>query len=80
MATVTLDVNDLPARYAEVVTRAKQGDEVIITAPGEPPVRLVPVPPSPAPRPRVLGLHPGSMAAAPDFDAPLPDEFWLGES
>jgi hypothetical protein len=27
---------------------------------------------------RVPGLHPGSMEAAVDFDAPLPDDFWLG--
>ena len=29
---------------------------------------------------RVLGLHPGSMRMSDDFDAPLPDEFWLGKS
>ncbi len=27
---------------------------------------------------RVPGLHPDSMEAAADFDAPLPDELWLG--
>ncbi len=30
-------------------------------------------------RERVLGLHPGAMEASEDFDAPLPDSFWLGE-
>ena len=29
---------------------------------------------------RVLGLHAGSMRMSDDFDAPLPDEFWLGKS
>lgn len=29
---------------------------------------------------RVPNLHPDSMKTAPDFDAPLGDEFWLGES
>ena len=29
---------------------------------------------------RVMGLHPGSMRMSDDFDAPLPDEFWLGKS
>lgn len=29
---------------------------------------------------RVLGLHLGSMQMSADFDAPLPDEFWLGKS
>jgi hypothetical protein len=28
---------------------------------------------------RRLGLHPGSATMADDFDAPLPDSFWLGE-
>lgn len=32
-----------------------------------------------APRKRILGLHPGAMEMAPDFDDPLPDEFWLGK-
>ena len=30
-------------------------------------------------KPRVLGLHPGAFQPSDDFDAPLPDEFWLGE-
>ncbi|MDQ3118999.1 MAG: hypothetical protein M3Q89_05445 [Verrucomicrobiota bacterium] len=28
---------------------------------------------------RIPGLHPGAWKVAPDFDAPLPDEFWLGQ-
>lgn len=79
MATLTIDVNELPARYAEAVARAQQGDEVIVTATGADPVKIVPVPVAAPKRPRVLGLHPGAMVAAPDFDDPLPDEFWLGD-
>ena len=30
-------------------------------------------------QPRIEGLHRGSMVTTDDFDAPLPDEFWLGE-
>ena len=29
--------------------------------------------------PRIAGLHAGAWEVAPDFDAPLPDEFWLGK-
>jgi hypothetical protein len=29
---------------------------------------------------RLPGLHPGAMQAAEDFDAPLPDDFWMGRS
>ena len=35
---------------------------------------------TPKKKKRVLGLHPGSMRMNDDFDAPLPDEFWLGKS
>lgn len=28
---------------------------------------------------RTLGLHRGKIWISDDFDAPLPDEFWLGE-
>lgn len=36
--------------------------------------------PSPTPqRPFVLGLHQGQVWMSDDFDAPLPDSFWLGE-
>ena len=31
-------------------------------------------------RKRTLGLTPGAAHMAPDFDDPLPDSFWLGES
>ncbi|MBN9517977.1 toxin-antitoxin (TA) system antitoxin [bacterium] len=78
MAQVTYDISELPARYAEAVARAEQGDEVIVTAPGQRPVRLLPGPPPPSNTPRVANLHPGAMTMSPDFDDPLPDEFWLG--
>lgn len=31
-------------------------------------------------KPRILGLNPGAFQPAPNFDDPMPDEFWLGES
>ena len=27
---------------------------------------------------RIAGMHAGAWELAPDFDDPLPDEFWLG--
>jgi antitoxin (DNA-binding transcriptional repressor) of toxin-antitoxin stability system len=79
MTTVTIDVNELPTRYAEAVSRAERGEDVLVTASGQRPFRLVPVPTCPT-RPRILGMHPGSMSMPPDFDEPLPDDFWLGQS
>jgi hypothetical protein len=29
--------------------------------------------------PRLPGLHAGAIQTAPDFDAPLPDDFWAGQ-
>lgn len=31
-------------------------------------------------RPRVAGLHAGTIEMAADFDAPLPEEFWTSPS
>ena len=28
----------------------------------------------------VPGLHAGAIQTAPDFDAPLPDDFWMGRT
>ena len=79
MATLTIDINDLPARYAEAVSRAERGDAVVVTAAGQYAVRLVPVSalaPTPPTKPRIFDLHPGAMEMAPDFNDPLPDSFW----
>jgi len=76
MAT-TIDFRELPYRFLELVTRADAGDEVIVTDGDTPRAILRPLP---LPLPRVPGLHPGSMQTSPDFDAPLPDDFWTGQS
>ena len=34
---------------------------------------------SPPKRQRVLGLNKGEISMSDDFNAPFPDEFWLGE-
>lgn len=36
------------------------------------------VPSAPGPGGRRAGLHSGAATISEDFDAPLPDEFWLG--
>ncbi len=64
-------LHDLPFQAGETV-------EVVIQSPSVPqPVTngtTTSVPP------RILGLHAGAFAVSEDFDAPLPDEFWLGEA
>jgi plasmid stability protein len=36
-------------------------------------------PATPTAAPRVAGLNRGQIWVSEDFDAPLPDEFWLGQ-
>jgi antitoxin (DNA-binding transcriptional repressor) of toxin-antitoxin stability system len=76
MATA-IDIRELPARLDEVLALASAGGEVILLDGSTPRARLVPLGPAP---PRAAGLHPAALQPAPDFDAPLPDDFWAGRS
>jgi antitoxin (DNA-binding transcriptional repressor) of toxin-antitoxin stability system len=76
MAT-TIDIRELPARLDEALAVALAGGEVILLDGATPRARLLPL----ASRsPRTPGLHSGALQARPDFDAPLPEEFWAGPS
>jgi antitoxin (DNA-binding transcriptional repressor) of toxin-antitoxin stability system len=74
MATA-IDIRELPARLDEALALASAGREVILLEGSTPRARLVPFNSTP---PRTAGLHPGAIQPAPDFDAPLPDDFWAG--
>lgn len=72
-----IDIRESPCRLAEIIAQAGAGFEVIVTDGNMPRARLVPLRAPPA---RVPGLHAGVIQTAPDFDAPLPDEFWAGSA
>lgn len=81
-----VEYTELPARWTEVVALAKAGDEVVLTEQGNALVKLVLVqgavgfPPSATQRKTPIpGLRPDAIVLAPDFNEPLPDEFWMGE-
>ena len=74
-ATTFIDVRELSTRFAELLALARAGNEVIVTENDAALARLVPLTKA---EPRVPGLHPGAMSIAPDFDDPLPEEFWVG--
>ena len=82
---VTVDIGQ-SGDLAALLDLARAGDEVLFAEGGKPVARLsvlVPaVPPSTpsASQPRVAGLHRGAVSMADDFDAALPESFWLGES
>jgi antitoxin (DNA-binding transcriptional repressor) of toxin-antitoxin stability system len=77
MNRVKIEIGDVPARLQEIITLATAGTEVIVMDGKVARFKVVPLPTSPG---RRLGLHPGAIEVADDFDDPLPDEFWLGES
>ena len=77
MAKVLIEIADLPARFAEMLQRVAAGEEVVITENQVPRAKLVAAANG---QHRIPELHPGNFQPSPDFDDPLPDEFWLGES
>ena len=79
MTAITIDVSEAPRQLVELLDQVATGTEIILMDGTRPRARLVPVN-SRVSRGRVPGLHQGSMTISPDFDAPLPDEFWAGAS
>jgi antitoxin (DNA-binding transcriptional repressor) of toxin-antitoxin stability system len=76
-APFVIDVHDLPGRFAEALSQAVAGTDVIVTEGSVPRARIVPLVKEGERRP---GLHPGAMQMSDDFDAALPDDLWTSES
>jgi antitoxin (DNA-binding transcriptional repressor) of toxin-antitoxin stability system len=74
MAATTIDVHELPQRLHALLEEARAGAEIIVSMDNMPRARLVPLPEN---KPRVLGLNLGTVEMADDFDAPLPEDFWI---
>ncbi len=72
--TITLD--DAAVRLPELVTRASEGEQIIIAENEHPLARLVPF--AEAESDRAFGQARGRIHVSEDFDEPLPDDFWLG--
>jgi antitoxin (DNA-binding transcriptional repressor) of toxin-antitoxin stability system len=68
----TIDIRDFPGRLVETLEAVAAGTEIILADGSTPRARLVPL----GANPRVAGLHPGVITTTPDFDIPLPDDFW----
>ena len=66
-----IDVKEARERFEELLSRVLSGEEWILTDGEKPVARLTPV------SRRIPGLHENAISISPDFDAPLPDEFWL---
>lgn len=76
MPTQTVSIQEAEKRLAELISLAKQGDEIVIAQDERTKVKLVPIPGGVGKR--VFGQHRGMAHMGEDFDEPLPDDFWLG--
>jgi antitoxin (DNA-binding transcriptional repressor) of toxin-antitoxin stability system len=74
----TIDVRTQMASLADLVELAKAEAGVLLTKSGQPVAQVLPM--AQPTTSRVAPLHPGAIEASEDFDAPLPDEFWLGKA
>jgi antitoxin (DNA-binding transcriptional repressor) of toxin-antitoxin stability system len=78
MITRTIDVRDKKITLQELIAQVRDGVEIILAEGGQPVARLLPA--ESAPSLRQPDLHPDGIWVSDDFDDPLPDEFWAGES
>jgi antitoxin (DNA-binding transcriptional repressor) of toxin-antitoxin stability system len=75
-----IEIQDARDRLPELVQEAARGADVVLTDAGVPVARLEAIP-QPNSAPRIAGLHAGEPYwMSEDFNDPLPEEFWLGES
>lgn len=74
-----ISVQKSEANWDEVLILVHEGAEVLIMQGDATIAKIVSVEETPKPilKERILGAHPGAWMSD-DFDAPLPDEFWLG--
>ena len=78
MATKIVTVQEAEGHLLELIGLVEKGEEVVITYADRPKVKLVPI--VEPPKKRVFGQHREQVWMSPDFDDPLPDDFWLGGS
>ena len=74
----TIDVQTQTGSLADLVELAKREAGLMFLQSGQPVAQMLPLPQPAAPR--IAPLHPGAMEAGEDFDAPLPEDFWLGKA
>jgi prevent-host-death family protein len=72
----TVNIHEAKTNLSALIAAVEAGEEVVIARANKPVVKLVAMEPKPVQR--IPGLHKGEFYMADDFDAPLPDEFWLG--
>lgn len=74
MLIKTIDVGKELTDLKGLLSLVAKGTEVVLTEGDTPLARLVPI------GNRVAGLHAGVIWTSEDFDEPLPEEFWIGNT
>jgi len=77
MTTTRIDIFTSPTPLADLIAIIRAGHEVILAEGNTPLARVTPI--EKPKEKRIAGLNKGTFEILGDFDAPLPDEFWLGE-
>ena len=78
MPTKTIDVREAQTTLNELLYLVREGAEVIFMEGSTPLAHLVPmIKPMTS---RIAGLHAGAICMSDDFDEPLPEEYWVGNS
>jgi len=79
--TQTVSIKDLQTNAPELLSHLAPDHDIIVEDEGKLIARIAAFrAPASSGAPRVPGLFRGKVWMADDFDAPLPDSFWLGES
>ena len=74
--TKTVSINEVSSQTIIALTR--NGSEIVLEENGEPLAKITPIEKTEL-KPRVFGLGKGKTWMSDNFDAELPDEFWLAE-
>lgn len=77
MPTQTVNIDKIERQLSDLLAIVEHGVEIVIMQNGKPLARLESV--APNKKKRIAGLNRGMIRTSEDFDAPLPDEFWLGK-
>ncbi len=79
MSTQTINIDKVEKQLAGLLAIAEKACEIVIAQNGKTIARLASVPPT-RKKKRTAGLNRGTIWISDDFDAALPDEFWLGKN
>jgi antitoxin (DNA-binding transcriptional repressor) of toxin-antitoxin stability system len=74
--TKTVKIDEAQTQLPKLLSLVTAGNEVIIAEGDKPVAKIVPV--LPHLQTRIAGLNKGEIWVSDDFDAPLPDQFWMG--